>query len=142
LVSSVGKVFTSILNSRPTKYADLVDKIPNAQAGFRVGYSTTDNIFCLHVLIDIYIYVVWEKLYCTFIDFKKAFDTVWRLGLWQKLVKNNVCRKVLKVILNMHNRIKSYVMQNDDISGLFTCDIGCAKGKIYLISSSRFSLQI
>jgi hypothetical protein len=27
-------------------------------------------------------------------------------------------------------------MQNDDISGLFTCDIGCAKGKIYLISSS------
>ena len=24
--------------------------IPNAQAGFRKGYSTTDNIFCLHVL--------------------------------------------------------------------------------------------
>jgi hypothetical protein len=53
LVSTVGKVFTSILNSRLTQYADLVDKIPNAQAGFRKGYSTTDNIFCLHVLIDI-----------------------------------------------------------------------------------------
>jgi hypothetical protein len=142
LVSSVGKVFTSILNSRLTKYADLVDMIPNAQAGFRKGYSTTDNIFCLYVLIDIYIYVVWEKLYCTFIDFKKALDTVWRLGLWQKLVKNIDCRKVLKVILKMHNRIKSYVMQNDDISGFFTCDIGCDKGKIYLLSSSRFSLQI
>ena len=24
--------------------------IPNAQAGFRKGYSSTDNIFCLHVL--------------------------------------------------------------------------------------------
>jgi hypothetical protein len=48
------------------------------------------------------------------------------------LMKNNVCRKVLKVILNMHNRIKSHVMQNDDISGFLTCDIGCAKGKIYL----------
>ena len=57
LVSSVGKVFTSILNSRLTKYADLVDKIPNGQAGFRKGYSTTDNMFCLHVLIDIYIYI-------------------------------------------------------------------------------------
>jgi hypothetical protein len=44
-------------------------------------------------------------------------------GYGKKLVKNNVCRKVLKVILNMHNIIKSYVMQNDDISGLFTCDI-------------------
>ena len=63
-------------------------------------------------------------------------------GYGKKLVKNNVCRKVLKVILNMHNIIKSYVMQNDDISGLFTCDIECAKGKIYLISSSRFPLQI
>jgi hypothetical protein len=57
LVSSVGKFFTSILNSRLTKYADLVDKIPNAQARFRKGYSTTDTIFCLHVLIDIYIYI-------------------------------------------------------------------------------------
>jgi hypothetical protein len=47
LVSSVGKVFTSILNNRLTKYANLVDIIPNAQAGFRVGYSTTDNIFFL-----------------------------------------------------------------------------------------------
>ena len=46
LVSSVGKVFTSILNNRLTKYADLVDIIPNAQAELRVGYSTTDNI-CL-----------------------------------------------------------------------------------------------
>jgi hypothetical protein len=55
---------------------------------FRKRYSTPDNIFFLHVLIDVYIYVVWEKLYCTFIDFKKALDTVWRLGLWQKLVKN------------------------------------------------------
>ena len=102
LVSSVGKVFTSILNSRLTKYAGLVDMIPNAQAGFRKGYSTTDNTFCLHVLIDIYI----------------------------------------KVKLKMHNIIKWYVMQNDDISGFFTCDIWCAKGKIYLLSCSRFSLQI
>jgi len=45
LVSFVGKVFTSILNNRLTKYADLVDIIPNAQAGFRKGYSTTDNMF-------------------------------------------------------------------------------------------------
>jgi hypothetical protein len=63
LVSSVGKVFTSILNSRLTKYADLVDMIPNAQAGFRKGYSTTDNIFCLYVLIDIYIYMSFGKNY-------------------------------------------------------------------------------
>jgi hypothetical protein len=26
-----------------------------------------------------------KKLYCAFIDFAKAFDTVWRNGLWNKL---------------------------------------------------------
>jgi hypothetical protein len=27
-----------------------------------------------------------KKLYCAFIDFAKAFDTVWRNGLWNKLL--------------------------------------------------------
>ena len=85
LVSSVGKVFTSILNSRPTKYADLVDKIPNAQAGFRVGYSTTDNIFCLHVLIDIYIYIC---CLCPVLRFKDEYDE------FVKIININ-CRNVL-----------------------------------------------
>lgn len=38
------KVFTSIPNSRLKKYADSVDMIPNAQAGFRKGYST-NNVY-------------------------------------------------------------------------------------------------
>jgi hypothetical protein len=31
-----------------------------------------------------------KKLFCTFIDFKAAFDKVWRTGLWTKMIKNNV----------------------------------------------------
>ena len=45
LVSSLGKLFTSVLNSRLTKFADLVDMIPRAQAGFRKNYSTIDKHF-------------------------------------------------------------------------------------------------
>lgn len=45
LVSSLGKLFTSILNIRLTKYADLVNMIPDSQAWFRKGYSTADNTF-------------------------------------------------------------------------------------------------
>ena len=25
-----------------------------------------------------------KKIFCCFIDFKQAFDTVWRAGLWKK----------------------------------------------------------
>ena len=37
------------------------------------------------------------KLYSCFIDFTKAFDNVWRIELWQKLMKHNIKGKVLNV---------------------------------------------
>ena len=128
LVSCVGKIFTAILNTRLTKFADIFDAIPDAQAGFRKGYSTLDNIFCLHVLIQLY-FSSGKKLFCTFIDFRKAFDTVWRLGLWQKLIKNNITGKILKVIYSMYNSIKSCVKNGNDISGFFSCELGVRQGE-------------
>ena len=70
--------------------------IINAQAGFRKGFSSNDNIFILHTLISIY-FSFGKKLFCSFIDFKSAFDTVWRIGLWQKMQKSNVQRKFVKL---------------------------------------------
>jgi hypothetical protein len=45
-----------------------------------------------------------KKLYCAFIDFAKAFDTVWRKGLWHKLLGNEI-NKVLnkyQILLRSH----------------------------------------
>jgi hypothetical protein len=36
-----------------------------------------------------------KKLYCAFIDFAKAFDTVWRNGLWNKLLINQINTNIL-----------------------------------------------
>jgi hypothetical protein len=77
LISCVGKLFTSILNSRLNFLANDLNIISENQAGFRKEYSTVDNIFVLHALIDLY-FSFGKNLYCTFVDFKKAFDTVWR----------------------------------------------------------------
>jgi len=74
IVSNLGKLFTSVLNKRLNKYTDNIELITKAQAGFRKGYSTLDNIFILHSLISIYL-SSGKKLYCTFIDSRKAFDT-------------------------------------------------------------------
>ena len=48
-----------------------------------------------------------KKIYCTFIDFSKAFDSVWRIGLWGKLIKNGINGKCFQVIYNMYQGIKS-----------------------------------
>ena len=53
LLSCFGKLFTSILNNRITKYIDESHIIDANQAGFRKGFSTTDNFFILQNLIEI-----------------------------------------------------------------------------------------
>ena len=113
ILSCMDKRFTAILNSRLNNYLEENDLLNETQAGFRSSYSTADNIFVIHVhaLIE-YLRVRRLKLYCAFIDFQKAFDSVWRVGLWQKLINANVPGKILTVIRNIYANIKSCVSFN------------------------------
>ena len=90
LLSVFSKIFTAILNNRLTTWADALGEIDEAQAGFRRGYSTVDNIFILQSIVQKYITKNRRKLYCGFVDFSKAFDTVERQQLWYVLVWENV----------------------------------------------------
>ena len=54
-LSCFGKLFTSILNNRLNNYLENMNIIAEKQAGFRKGYSTTDHIFNLKCLIDLYL---------------------------------------------------------------------------------------
>ncbi|XP_063408710.1 uncharacterized protein LOC134692190 [Mytilus trossulus] len=89
VISCFGKLFTSILNSRLNKFSDDFCLLCQNQAGFREGYSTTDNLFVIYMLISI-MKNKKKKLFCAFVDFAKAFDTVWRKGLWHKLLVNDI----------------------------------------------------
>ena len=54
LRSCFGKLFTSILNDRLTTYINLNEMMSEAQAGFRKGYSTTDQIFTLKCIVELF----------------------------------------------------------------------------------------
>ena len=104
LLSCFGKLFTSFLNDRINKYLKDNSIINSCQAGFRKGYATTDNLFILQSLIEI-ARVNKNKLFCAFIDFKQAFDKVWRVGLWNKLLETHINGKCLTFIKNMYENI-------------------------------------
>ena len=53
LLSCLGKLFTSIINTGPTKFTDEHNIITDSQTGFRKGYSTSNNLFVINCLIDI-----------------------------------------------------------------------------------------
>ena len=124
LLSCLGKFFTSIINARLQKL-NLIDE---NQTGFKKNYSTIDNIFALRILFDL-LSKEKRKMYCAFIDFKKAFDTVWRAGLWQKMLESQITGKCFNVIFNMYQEIKSCVLVNGKRSPFFECSIGVRQGE-------------
>lgn len=79
-----------------------------------------------------------KKLFCAFIDFKQAFDTVWRNGLWCKLLNYGINGKCLKYITNMYKGIKSRM--NGTVSDFFSCNVGVRQGEN--LSPFLFSLYI
>ena len=114
LISCLGKLFTSILNTRLNIFSNKLGIISENQTGFRNGYSTQDIIFVLHALIELY-FSFGKKLFCTFVDFRKAFDTVWRTRMWKKLQRSEIKGKCFKVIFKMYTGVKSCVQYNGSL---------------------------
>ncbi len=127
LLSCLGKLFTSILNERLTEYSTTFNIINETQAGFRQEYSTLDHIFLFKCVNDLFNWRK-KKLFCLFVDYKKAFDLVWRDGLWYNLVKAKVNGKILHVIRNMYSNIKSCVILSNK-SDSFISNMGVREGE-------------
>ena len=128
IISCLGKLFTAILNKRLTLYLDNNETILENQAGFRKGYATTDHIFVLSSLIEI-LKGRKQKLFCAFIDFSQAFDSIWRVGLWRKLIFISVDGKFFQIITNMYESIKSCVKINGETSTFFASECGVRLGE-------------
>ena len=118
ILSCFGKLFTAVLNSRLTNFLNFHNILEENQAGFRAGHSTVDHIFSLFGLSEI-LKRKKKKLFCAFVDFSKAFDSVWRVGLWMKLLSNEINGKLFRIIYNLYHNIKSCVMFSKQQSNFF-----------------------
>ena len=100
ILSCFGKLITSKLNARLNKLLDAHTLLEENQAGFRTGYLTIGHIFVLHALTQNAKKKkkkkkkLKKKVFCAFIDFSKAFDSVWRVGLLKKLLASNITENI------------------------------------------------
>ena len=115
------------------------DASSDAQFGFKANHSTIDAIFILKYLIDRQMQAK-KRLYCAFIDMKKAFDSVSRTSLWFKMIKSGIDGKLFDIIRSMYENIKLRVKHVSSLSDLFSCDVGLLQGEI--ISPFLFALFI
>ncbi len=108
LLPSLGKLFDTILETRLRSWEKANAVLNQNQAGFRSGYATVDHIFTLNSIIQRY-KSEGRKVYCAFIDFSKAFDTVNRTVLYYKLQKEGVSPKFIRLIRSLYSQTKACI---------------------------------
>ena len=125
LISHPSKVTLKIILNRLQPQAEEI--IAEEQAGFRAGRSNTEQIFLQHQ----------QNLYYVFIDFKKAFDRVWREALWATMRKYNINASIIRAIENLYNKAHGAVLFNGSTGEWFRIAVG---GQ--LITNFRFADDI
>ena len=89
--------------------------ISDTQFGFKADYSTVDAIFILQSLINKTINKK-KKIYACFINLKRAFDSVYRNGLWYKMIKSGLDGKLFDLIQSIYSEVMSCVKNIDTFS--------------------------
>jgi hypothetical protein len=98
------------------------------QAGFRKDFRTTDNLYILRTLIEQSIHKR-KKVYCCFVDFRKAFDIVPRDLLWQVLDEMGIVGRFMQCLQSMYSHDSVKVMHpTEGLSTRFPCGIGVKQG--------------
>lgn len=140
ITSCLGKLFGLIINNRLTDFLNDTNVLCKEQIGFQKGKRTSDHIFTLKCIIE-EAKSKKKPVYGCFVDLKKAYDTVWRSGLYYKLLHYyKVSPKLVRIIQNMYSELKGRVKLNNHIGNEFEIGIGLRQG--CNMSPSLFNLYI
>ena len=122
LLSVVGKVY-----NRVRRQTNLVRRggIVEEQGGFRPDRGTEDQLF---VLTEVLRSRTERTTFTAFIDVKKAYDTVWRNGLWKRLWDEGVRGKMWRAIKGMYSVVQSSVLVGEEKTEMFDLHTGVRQG--------------
>ena len=128
ITSCLGKLFSSVLSNRLVKYLDHNKLIAQEQIGFRKQKRTSDHIFVIKSLVE-EAKSKRKPIYGCFVDLRKAFDTIWREGLYYKMLQNfHISSKYVNIIQSMYSNVKGQVKSDGKLSDIFNIAIGLRQG--------------
>ena len=139
--SNLGKILCIIINSRLVHFLNENNVLSKCQIGFLPNYRTTDHVFTLHTLIDNQTNQNKGKVFSCFVDFKKAFDSIWGSeGLLYKLMESGVGGKTYDIIKSMYTNNKCAVKIGKKHTNFFTQGRGVRQG--CSLSPTLFNIYI
>lgn len=63
-------------------------------------------------------------------DFQKAFDSINRCKLWDKIYEVGIRGKLLQILQSLYNNVKSCVKYGGVLSDYFSNDMGLMQGEV------------
>jgi hypothetical protein len=109
LSNCIAKLLEKIVNKRLVWYLEHKKILSKSQSGFRRGMSTEDHIAYLQDVIN-KVLAVKQHLIAVFVDFTKAFDRVWRTGLFIRLratgIRGNMFRYIRYIFKHTFLRVE------------------------------------
>ena len=105
---TLAKLYGAVIEPELSDYMETLNLCAPEQAGFRRAFSTIDHIFTLTCLID-QTKARKKKLYCCFVDFRKAFDTVPREWLFNRLKSLKILDDMIWAIYALYEQVSECV---------------------------------
>lgn len=116
--------------------------MPDSQAGFRRGKSTTENIFVLNHIIqrekendrgE-------EKIFAIFVDLKAAFDNIDREKLWYIMEEKGIDCKLINRIRRIYENTEMSIRTKDGLTRGFMTKKDVRQGCV--LSPALFNIYI
>ena len=107
LISCLGKLYLTVWTRRVSIHMN--SRLGEDQGGFRDGRSTDDQVYALYETL-IRRKKEGKSTYLFFIDFRKAFDTVWHEGLFKRMWDCGIRGKALQIVKSLYRDVRMSVM--------------------------------
>ena len=105
------------------------------------GTGTIDQIFTLRQLAEKYDEFSKELFVC-YIDFRKAFDSVWRKGLWAVMRHYGYPEKIVRILENTYRDTFSAVRVRGSVTEWFMTVVGVLQGDVLSLLLFAIFLEI
>ena len=116
-----------MLLERIVNYKKACHPDPPNQMGFTKGAQTLDHILTIRTPVEKY-KLKKTKVYCIFVDLKKAFDSIPREALLLKIASMGLTGKIFNVIHSMYQGSTCQLRMNGKLSEKFLVGRGTEQG--------------
>ena len=115
VADALSKVMTIMMNERIITKLTQEKIIKCQQIGFIKKARPADHLFVLKNVFEKYL-CQGKKVYACFVDFQKAYDNVWRDGLYFKLIKSGIDIHTVKLIKDMYDKTSQTIKMNKKVT--------------------------